>query len=119
MARHNRDGKGTDQRGYEYDVSYQPDWLRFVKVTRDLETGRQSTKTLFRNPSDQAEAEPGDRVRTGVTSPDQGIEFEVSVHDPRGAVVRVRVAYQVIGEDGRKEELEFTFEDRLPSPPTR
>ena len=50
MARHNRDGQGADQRGQEYEISYQPDWLRLVKVTRTLETGRQSTKTLFKNP---------------------------------------------------------------------
>ena len=59
MARHNRDGYGADQRGYAYGVSYQPDWLRHVKVTRVLQTGRQSTKTLFRNPADRQEASPG------------------------------------------------------------
>ncbi|NIP13532.1 MAG: hypothetical protein GWN02_28120, partial [Gemmatimonadetes bacterium] len=50
MARHNRDGQGSDQRDCEYAISYQPDWLRQVKVTRLLPTGRQSTKTLFTNP---------------------------------------------------------------------
>jgi hypothetical protein len=50
MARHNREASGSDQRGFEYTISYQPDWLRQVKVTRLLETGRQSTKTLFVNP---------------------------------------------------------------------
>src|SRR5688572_7482285 len=119
MARHNRDGKGTDQRGFEYEVSYQPDWLRFVKVTRNLESGRQSTKTLFRNPSPAAEAEAGDRVRTGITSPDQNLDFEVAITDPRGAIVRIRVAYLLTGENGKKEEVEFSFEDRLPSPPRR
>jgi hypothetical protein len=119
MARHNREGRGTDQRGYQYELSYQPDWLRFVKVTRDLESGRQSTKTLFRNPVGVAEAEPGDKVRTRITSPDQGLDFEVSIADPNNAVVRVRVAYLVTGENGRKEEVEFSFEDRLPSPPRR
>jgi hypothetical protein len=119
MARHNREGQGTDQRGYEYEVSYQPDWLRFVKVTRDLESGRQSTKTLFRNPATSAEAEPGDRVRTRVTSADQEIDFEMSVSDPKGAIIRVRVAYLLVNENGKKEEVEFSFEDRLPSPPRR
>lgn len=112
MARHNRDGSGADQRGFEYDVSYQPDWLRLVKVTRQLETGRQSTKTLFRNP-DPPEAEPGERVRTRVTSGDQALDFEVAITDPNSAVRRVRVAYEVPGEDGRMEEVEFTLE----SPP--
>ena len=57
MARHNRDGAGEDQRGHAYTVSYQPDWLRMVKVTRSLTTGRQSTMTLFRNPLDRREAD--------------------------------------------------------------
>ena len=51
MGRHNREGKGADQLGYKYQVNYQPDWLRLVKVTRTLDSGRQSTKTLFRNPT--------------------------------------------------------------------
>jgi hypothetical protein len=119
MARHNREGKGTDQRGFEYDVSYQPDWLKLVKVTRNLETDRQSTKTLFRNPSSAAEAEPGDRIRTRITSPDQNLDFEVAIADPNSAVVRIKVAYLITGENGKKEEVEFSFEDRLPSPPRR
>jgi hypothetical protein len=66
VARHNREGVGADQRGYEYGVSYQPDWLKLVKVTRQLESGRQSTKTLFRNPANEPEAEPGaDRPARG------------------------------------------------------
>lgn len=116
MARHNREGQGADQRGYEYTVSYQPDWLRHVKVTRDLESGRQSTKTLFRNPLDQREAEPGEKVRTRVTSRDQDLDFEVMVSDPHRAVTRVKVAYEVRGADGRREEeIEFTLEDELSS----
>ncbi len=109
MARHNRDGSGADQRGFEYGVSYQPDWLRLVKVTRQLETGRQSTKTLFRNP-DEPEAEPGERVRTRITSEDQALDFEVAIVDPRAAVRRVRIAYELPGDNGRMEEVEFTFE---------
>jgi hypothetical protein len=110
VARHNREGTGADQRGYEYGVSYQPDWLKLVKVTRQLESGRQSTKTLFRNPAPAPQAEPGDRIRTRITSADQRLEFEVAVIDPRAAVKRVRIAYVVPGENGRAEELEFTLE---------
>lgn len=110
MARHNRDGSGADQRGVEYDVSYQPDWLKRVKVTRQLETGRQSTKTLFRNPSRGAEAEPGERIRTGIVSADESVSFEIALTDPKFAVTRVRIAYEVPGPGGRPEELEFTLE---------
>ena len=110
MARHNREGLGADQRGFEYGVSYQPDWLKLVKVTRQLESGRQSTKTLFRNPTQRPEAEPGERIRTRITSMDQSLDFEVALTDPRAAVKRVRVAYEVPGENGRTEEVEFTLE---------
>lgn len=110
MARHNRDGSGADQRGFVYGVSYQPDWLKQVKVTRTLESGRQSTKTLFRNPASGPEAEPGERIRTRIVSSDQSLDFEIALTDPRAAVRRVRVAYVVPGENGRPEEVEFTLE---------
>lgn len=110
MARHNREGNGADQRGFEYGVSYQPDWLKLVKVTRQLESGRQSTKTLFRNPASGPEAEPGDRIRTRITSSDQSLDFEVALTDPKAAVTRVRIAYEVPGANGRVEEVEFTLE---------
>lgn len=114
MARHNREGHGADQRGFEYGVNYQPDWLKQVKVTRQLETGRQSTKTLFRNP-ERAAAEPGDRIRTRIVSQDQRLDFEVALTDPRAAVRRIRVAYSLPTEDGlREEEVEFTLESELP-----
>lgn len=118
MARHNREGKGADQRGHEYKVSYQPDWLRHVKVTRQLETGRQSTKTLFRNPRDQAEARPGDKVRTRIVSPAQGLEIQVAVIDPGHRVTRIRVSCAVPSADDpdREEEVEFTLENDLPEP---
>jgi hypothetical protein len=114
MARHNREGKGADQRGHQYSIGYQPDWLRHVKVTRDLETGRQSTKTLFRNPGKKVEGEPGDRIRTRITARDQSVDFEVILADPFMAVRRIRVAYELPGVDGKQEEeIEFTLEDSL------
>ena len=115
MARHNREGQGADQRGFEYGVNYQPDWLKQVKVTRRLETGRQSTKTLFRNPSDRSEAEPGDRVRTRIVSHDQRLDFAVAITDPKAGVRSVRVCYVLPGGDGhREEEVEFTLESGEP-----
>lgn len=110
MARHNREGSGADQCGFQYGVSYQPDWLKLVKVTRQLDTGRQSTKALFRNPVRGAQAEPGDRIRTRIVSHDQSLDFEVSITDPRAAVKRIRVAYMLPGENGALEEVEFTLE---------
>lgn len=114
MARHNREGSGGDQRGFHYQVSYQPDWLRLVKVTRDLESGRQSTKTLFRNPQDRREAEPGERVRTRIESQDQGLDLELAIHDPAAAVTRIRVACRLPNGRGELEEVEFVLEGDLP-----
>lgn len=90
MARHNRTGQGEDQYGHEYTISYQPDWLYQIKVTRDLETGRQSTKTLFRNP-DPPERDPGSHVRTGISSAELGLAFTVALDDPRLVVRRIIV----------------------------
>jgi hypothetical protein len=115
VARHNREGQGADQRGFEYGVSYQPDWLKRVKVTRQLETGRQSTKTLFRNPSNHAEAQPGDRVRTRIFSSDQRLDFELALTDPNAAVRRIKVSYALpVGDGTREEEVEFTLESKPP-----
>jgi hypothetical protein len=118
MARHNREGRGSDQRGAEYLVSYQPDWLNLVKVTRDLENGRQSTKTVLRNPGWREQA-PGAKVRTRITSPKQGLDFEVAIDDPRGVIRRVIIETVLPGSDaeGEGEVVIFTVEDRLPPPP--
>ncbi len=90
MARHNRDGSGEDQLGRSYVISYQPDWFYQIKVTRDLPSGRQSTKTLFRNP-DSPQASPGSRVRTRIDSEELGLSFEITVEDPNGIVRRVTI----------------------------
>ncbi len=113
MARHNRDGQGSDQRGFDYRISFQPDWLQQVKVTRDLESGRQSTKTLFRNPASVREHSPSSRVRTRVVSQEQSIDFEIAIHDPKGVVRRVIVETVAQG-DGAEEAVSFSLEDALP-----
>ena len=103
MARHNRDARGTDQRGFDYEVSYQPDWLRLMKVTRTLESGRQSTKTLVRNPAPREQA-PGPKARTRITSAEQELDVEVDIDDPKGVVRRVIIVTSL------DDELEFTLE---------
>lgn len=113
MARHNREGQGSDQRGFDYRIGFQPDWLQQVKVTRNLESGRQSTKTLFRNPAGRREHSPGSKVRTRVTSPEQGIEFEIAIHDPRGVIKRIIVETVAPGQ-GPEEGVSFSLEDSLP-----
>lgn len=115
MARHNRDARGTDQRGFDYDVSYQPDWVRLVKVTRSLESGRQSTKTLFKNPG-QREQSPGNRVRTRIASPEQNLEIEVEVDDPEGVIQRVIVVTRPPNAPAG-ESLQFTIDHRLRGTP--
>lgn len=107
MARHNREGTGEDQLGRTYVVSYQPDWFYQVKVTRDLSSGRQSTKTLFRN-TDSPQAEPGPRVRTRIESEELGLSFEVMVDDPDGVVRRITVETVVPKGDEEGENVGFT-----------
>lgn len=107
MARHNRSARGEDQHGDAYEISYHPDWLKQVKVTRELAGGRQSTRTLFRNEA-RPEQEPGSRVRTRVTSLAGDVDFEVEVDDPRGQVTRVIVEAVPAGE--RMGRLVFSIE---------
>ena len=127
MARHNRSGDGVDQREHAYQVDYQPDWLRKLKVTRKLRSGRQSTKTLFRNPCDHREADTGERVRTAVRCPEQNVDFEVSVRDPHRAVRAITITYELPrpqeptgrtarGRRRKAEQIVFTFEDGLKPP---
>jgi hypothetical protein len=110
MARHNRDARGSDQRGESYELSYQPDWLRLIKVTRTLESGRQSTKTLFRNAAKREQA-PGSRVRTRVSSREQRIEFEVEIDDPQGVVRRIIIE---TAPSGGEDPLVFTIDGQTP-----
>ncbi len=118
MARHNRAGQGEDQYGHEFTVSYQPDWLHQVKVTRDLETGRQSTKTLFRNP-DPAENEPGSRIRTGISAPELGLAFQLALDDPRLVVRRITIEAVIPDGPEKGETILFSItRKRLPARPT-
>jgi hypothetical protein len=112
MARHNRDARGTDQRGFDYEISFQPDWLRLIKVTRTLESGRQSTKTLVRNPAAPEHA-PGRSVRTRITSAEQQLDIEVDINDPRGVIKRIIVVTAPAGAESVEDELEFTIEHRM------
>ena len=116
MGRHNRDARGSDQRGFDYQISYQPDWLSQVKVTRNLESGRQSTKTLFRNPEKKQEEAPGTKVRTRIVSSEQKLDFEIVVHDPRRVVKRVIVETIIPDLPGEEGAVIFGFDDDLPGP---
>ncbi len=108
MARHNREGRGEDQRGHEYVVGYQPDWFRQIKVTRDLDTGRQSTKTLYRNP-EPPQQDPGPRVRTRITAAELGLDVEVTLSDARGVVRRITIETVVPEGEESGEAVVFTI----------
>ena len=87
MARHNREARGVDQLGTLWSISYQPDWLSRIKISRQLPGDRRrSMVTLFRNPARRAEASPGKVVRTGVSAVDGSVDFRVAVEDPDGVV---------------------------------
>lgn len=115
MARHNKDARGTDQRGDEYDISYQPDWLRQIKVTRALASGRQSTKTLFRNTA-RKERSPGQRVRTRIRCRGEAIDFEIDVDDPNGVVKRVVVETTAPDRSPEDGTVVFTIDERDHAP---
>ena len=90
MGRHNRDGRGKDQSACEYEISYAPDWLSHVKVTRMLDHGRQSTMTLFRSP-ERPRKPTGKQVRTRIKCAELGIDFEIVLKDSSEQIVRVSV----------------------------
>lgn len=114
MARHNREGEGTDQHGGSYVISYQPDWLRQIKISRTLtKSSRQSTKTLFRNPATCAERSPGQRVRTRVTSKDAKVDFEVTISDKAQQIDQILVTARAA--DG-KGDITFIIDGGLPQP---
>lgn len=94
MARHNRQGRGVDQYGLQYRISYPPDWLDRIRVTRRLPSGRQSTRTLFRNPARKPVGEVSSVVRTTITSEEQGLEVTVSFGTGYGRVNEVEVQWQ-------------------------
>ena len=79
MARHNREGVGEDQLGHRYRISYQPDWLRTIRVTRRLPSGRRSTKVLLRNPDPRPLDSHRALVRTRIESPSQGLAVEIAL----------------------------------------
>lgn len=118
MGRHNRDARGEDQHGRQYDVSYQPDWLHQVKVTRTLENGRQSTRTLVRN-SSPATQRPGPRIRTRLSSPEPRLEFTIEIDDPHGVVSRIVVETRAHGDGDPQEEVGFSIEARRSPAPRR
>lgn len=115
MARHNREGAGEDQHGRQWLIGYQPDWLHQVKVARELENGRQSTRILLRNPEPPA-ADPGPRVRTRICAPELGIDVEITLRDERGVVRRITVEAVVPEGEERGETVSFVV-SRVPDPP--
>jgi hypothetical protein len=106
----------VDQLGTLWRISYQPDWLSRVKISRQLPGGRRrSMITLFRNPARRAEAPPGRVVRTGVAAVDGSASFRISVEDPEGIVDSVVVVTR--RNRGRATEvIKHVIESRLPPP---
>lgn len=116
MARHNRDAKGVDQHGELWHISYQPDWMGRVKISRKLpDRDRRSSVTLFKNEADRAEAEPGKVVRTHIAAADGSTEFQVSLEDPGDVVESIEVTVRR-QRNGREERLVFVLEDALEPP---
>ena len=110
MARHNRNGTGVDQRGFRYHISYHPDWLDRIRVTRRLPSGRQSTKTLFRNPARAPEGPEGGLVRTTIRSREQNLSVEIVFRAASDQVGEVEVHWRgTKGIDPLMDRVSFTL----------
>lgn len=128
MPRKNKSGKGKDQKGVDYTISYQPDWLKAFKSSRKDRKGRKGTVTVFQNPEKYRKEDPGKTVKTKVSS-NEGVDFTVTVDDPKRAIKRIRVEYRVrkpaaggasakkMASSGSNEEVVYTLEDDQPPPP--
>ena len=110
--------RGVDQLGTLWRISFQPDWLSRVKISRKLPgERRRSMVTLFRNPARRAVAPPGRVVRTGISAVDGSMDFRVAVEDPDGVIESVIVVTR--RKRGRKKEIvKYVLESRLPPPRT-
>lgn len=122
MARKNKSAKGKDQKGYEYEIKYQPDWLKRFKVSRKNKKGKKTTDVIFTNPETRQQQAPGTKVTTDVAS-DEGVNFSVTVNDPLGAIKRIRVEYATPATSRGKgngrtkpEIIVYTMDDDLPPP---
>lgn len=130
MPRKNKSGKGKDQKGVDYTISYQPDWLKAFKSSRKDKKGKKGTATIFQNPEKYRKEDPGKTVTTKVSSA-EGVDFTVTVDDPKRAIKRIRVEYRVIKERATaggagtskkavkrsNEVVVYTLEDDQPPPP--
>jgi len=116
MARHNRDARGVDQNGKLWNISFQPDWLSRVKISRALPDGRRrSSLTIFRNPARRAEGSPGKIVKTRISSPDGSTDFRVSIEDP-GRIVDSIIVVTKQRRGRREETVKYVLEARVPPP---
>ena len=108
MARHNRQGQGVDQYGFTYRISYPPDWLDRMRITRRLPSGRQSTRTLFRNPARKPQAAVRGLIRTTIESADQDLEITVSFRAGSGRVNEIEVHWQdPVGHADEMDRISF------------
>ncbi len=109
MPRHNRNAKGLDQLGNLWRISYQPDWMRLVKLSRERLGRRRSSRTLFKNPSRGAEVAPGRSIRTRIAAADGSVDVTVSLEDSKRIV-----DYIIVGVRDKDEALKFTIMGSLP-----
>lgn len=128
MARDNQTGRGRDQKGFEYEVSYQPDWFKALRVTRKDSGGQESTATIFGNPEPHAKGKKPKKVKTRVKSADGHVDFTIDVDDPDKKVKSIMVAYAVPADrsvlgavsangDGDEEVVTYTVAEDQPPPP--
>ena len=89
MARHNRTTAGVDQLGNLWRISYQPDWLRHLKLSQRVFGCRRTSRTVLRNPEERALTLPGRKIRTALGLADGAGEVAVTLEDPAGLVTGI------------------------------
>ncbi len=105
-----------DQRGFGYRISYPPDWLERVRVTRRLASGRQSTRTIFRNPTRNPEVDPGDLIRVRIESPEQEMVIATTVRTTRDRLGEIVLEWRdPRTTDPRMGRVTFTLRSFRPS----
>jgi hypothetical protein len=116
MAKHNRESEGVDQRGFTYRIHYPPDWLRLIRVSRPLPSGRRSGMILFRNGQKGRGLGEGSPIRLRITCPEQGVDLQVHLRAEGAPARRFMLSCSVPSPSGRGEErLDFLFEGGSPA----
>ncbi len=114
-------GSGRDQRGFDYEVTYNPEWFRKLAVTRRDSNGQTTTVDVVTNPRTARSAPERPASATTHVKSNEGVDFTLVF---RGRAKQVRIDYIVPAESGKDngdddegEVVTLTVDDDQPPPP--